>query len=246
MKFILFFLLCVAFPTSSQDKLIFKVSFGEHNNPPYAIIENGKLVSGIIKNIIDAMSAELNVDIEYIYTPRKREERYLQNHKIDITVISNPSWLENSEQYLWSNPLFLEKDILVTVREKHLKINGLADLEQMTIGTILGYSYPVLDKLFLENKLMRSDVNRLNLNFHRLSKGWIDSFVDSNILIQYHLRNIPSPEQYEIQNFIVSEHNIQAALSVHSSVTLVQFNQALASLKAAGIINGILVKYQVL
>ena len=114
----------------------------------------------------------------------------------------------------------------------------------MTVGTIQGYFYPTLETLFAEKILMRSDVNSLDLNFNRLSKGWIDSFVDSDIMIQYLLKSVDEPEQFKIASLVISEHDIQTALSTQSSVSLAKFNQALAALKETGSIDKILQKYQ--
>lgn len=203
MKNILLILLSISFTCSAQEKVLFKVGFGEHNNPPYAIIKDGKLVSGIIKDITEAIAKEINLDVEYIYIPKKRQERFLLNQKIDSLIISNEKWLINSDKFHWSQPLFLEQDILVTNTNKPFDIKQFSDLEYMSVGTIHGYFYPSLEDLFAKGKLIRSDVKSLNLNFSRLHKGWIDSFVDSNILIRYRLQRIEQPQQYKISSLII-------------------------------------------
>lgn len=244
MKLIFVILFYLAFIVNSHAKAVFKVSFGEHNYPPYAIIEKGRLVSGIIKDINDAITEKLSVDIEYVYLPRKRQVRALFSEKIDAIAISNPNWVEDKTKFLWSEPLFVEYNILVTAQKNNLTINKFSDLKGMTVGTLRGYFYPTLEKAFAQKQLLRSDVSRLDLNFSRLSKGWIDSFVDSHITINYHLQRIEQPEQYKISSLVISEHNIHSALSANSNVSVKQYNKTLIALKKAGVIDDILKKYQ--
>jgi hypothetical protein len=60
MKLIFVVLFYLAFIVNAQAKAVCKVSFGEDNYPPYAIIVKGKSVSGTIKDINDAITEKLS------------------------------------------------------------------------------------------------------------------------------------------------------------------------------------------
>ncbi len=267
-KFSLIFLLYFGSFYSSADEIAtteqtFIVSFGVHNGPPFAIIDNNDLVGGIIKDVIDELANELNIIVSYVKVPRKRQAFYLNQGSVHAIVVSNPKWLANSEDIQWSEPLFTDQDILVFRRSpvgtqtaltseelmsQGLKPNDIADVDDMsgmTVGTIRGYAYPKLDPLFATQELKRSDVGNIDLNFIRLEKGWIDTFVGSKVLIQHYLKLMAEPEHFQLSTFSVSEHNIQTALSANSPVSSASYNRVLQRLKDDGIIDAILKKYKI-
>lgn len=242
-NYLLLFICCLCGTTiNAAPKLI--VGYGAHDAAPYAMTEAGYLTHGIIKDVIEELSDELNVDVEFLEVPRKRYARYLVANRIHLILISNPEWLGYSKDFDWSIPIFQETDVLVLAADKPT-ISQLNQLNGMRLGTIRGYIYPQLTELFNTKQLIRSDVRSMDLNFIRLKKGWIDAFVDSNILINYHLTQIEQSEYYQIAPLVISEHNIQAALAKGAPITIAQFNQALDKLKQNGVIDAILNRYKV-
>lgn len=240
---VIFCLLFWVIPFSvAYDETEFKVSFGSQNAPPYAIIENNELVGGIIRDIVLEIAAELNINVSFHYIPKKRTSGYLMTNKIHAVIISNPKWLEQSERFSWSIPLFKEQDVLV-LNQSMLDIQNFDDLLGKTFGTIRGYYYPTIDSLFETDQIQRSDVSHLNLNFTRLEKGWIDAVVDSKILIDYYFSQHPE-HHFKLASLVVSEHNVHTAISPQSPVSVEQFNLAFEKLKQHGVIDAILNKYR--
>lgn len=235
----LFPLLAVA---TSQDTLI--VSYGDHNSAPYAVEQGEVLYSGIIKDIATEIADELDINISFFKTPRKRTERYLENETVHLVIISNPAWLKNSNKLQWSETVFVEKDIIVTRADNTHIYQELADLKGMIIGTIRGFTYPNLQPYFDKEHFVRYDVSNLQVNFIRLELNRIDALVDADVAINYHLLKSEKPKAYRVLPIVVSEHNIQAALSPNAPVSLEDFNKALIKLKEQGVIAAILKKYQ--
>ncbi|AOW78336.1 hypothetical protein A3Q34_16720 [Colwellia sp. PAMC 20917] len=60
MKLIFLMLFYLDFIVNAQAKAVCKVSFGEDNYFPYAIIVKGRSVSGTIKDINDAITEKLS------------------------------------------------------------------------------------------------------------------------------------------------------------------------------------------
>jgi len=224
----------------------FVVGYGSHDSEPYAIIRENQLVAGIIKEIVDEIALELKINVEYVNIPRKREELYLQNGRIDAIIISNPKWLMQSERFHWSEPLFVEQDLLVTLNTHNPKITNISAMTGMNIGTIRGYIYPTLAPLFENNTINRSDTRSIQSNFTRLQFSRIDGFIDSNFLIYHYLHNNKVENIFKVEPVIISEHGIQTALSANSPITKNQFDFVLNKLKEKGIIKDILNKYHLI
>ena len=249
-KFFQFILLlnlfiCVDAKVIAQTKT-FVISYGANDAPPYAITDNHKLTSGIIKDLFDQLAQQLNITIEYVQTPRKRAELYLNNGRIDAIAVSNPKWLANSDSYQWSEPLFAEQDWLVTLTKKKKKITAIEQMKGMIIGTTRGYVYPKLSNYFTKNTIIRSDAKNLQANFKRLQLERLDGFIDADILINYYFQQHYSKTQqreFSIEKVNISQHYVHTAISANSPVSASQFNHALSQLKQQGIIDTILKKY---
>lgn len=227
----------------NKTKLI--ITYGDHNSAPYAIEKGEQLSGGIIKDIATELSDELDVGVTFIKTPRKRIERYLENNTIHLVLIANPAWLINSDKLQWSETILIEKSIMVIKASNENKYQEIIDFRGMIIGTIRGYKYTNLQPYFDKEYFIRYDVSNLNVNFIRLALERIDALVDSEILINYQLKQNKNAQIFKVLPLIVSQHNIQAALSPNAPITLTQLNQALNKLKDQGVIAAILKKYDI-
>ena len=241
------FMLILTFPlqfVSANDTNKLIISYGDHDSAPYAIEKGEALSSGLIKDIATEIADELDINISFFKTPRKRTERYLENDKVHLVLITNPAWLHNSDKLQWSENIFSEKDVVVTRSDNHINYETLADLKGMIIGTIRGYTYPTLEPYFEKGDFTRYDVSNLQVNFIRLELNRIDALVDADIAVSYLLQQSNNAQAYRVLPLSVSQHNIKAALSPNAPVSLEDFNQALRKLKEQGIIAAILKKYQ--
>lgn len=244
-KVFILFLTCTPWFSLADNHIPLIIGYGDHNAAPYAMERTEQLYNGIIKDIATEISGELDINISFVKTPRKRLERYLENNTIHLVLMTNPAWLSNNEKLQWSEPLFISKDILVVKANNPNTYNELIDLKGMVIGTIRGYKYPSLQPYFDNKDFLRYDVSNLTVNFVRLELGRIDALVNDDLLINYHLKISKDAHAFKVLPLIVSQHNIQAALSPNAPITLTQFNRALKKLKDQGVIAAIIKKYQI-
>lgn len=246
-KFLTVFILFLTLPlqfASANDKTKLIISYGDHDSAPYAIEKGEALYSGLIKDIAIEMADELDINISFFKTPRKRTERYLENNTVHLVLITNPAWLKNSEKLQWSDTIFSEKDVVVTRSDNHTKYESLADLKGLIIGTIRGFTYPTLEPYFKKGDFSRYDVSNLQVNFIRLELNRIDALVDAETSVNYLLQQSNNAQAFQVLPLSISKHNIQAALSPNAPVSLNDFNKALRKLKEQGVIAAILKKYQ--
>lgn len=238
-----YLLLVIIFNSYSVYAITLRVAYGQHNNPPYANIENQQLVGGIIKDLMDALAQELNIKVVYKLVSRMREEQQLLNGDIDVVVLSSPVWLANGDQFNWSIPLFMELDQFVVATKRPFSINNFNDLKGKRLGTIRGYFYQGLMPMFEQQLVIRKDVENIGQNFNKLKANRIDAFIDSNILIQYYLKNQGDGE-FQVANKVASSHFMQSAFSPAFALNMEEINAALGKMIKSGKIETILKKYQ--
>lgn len=125
---------------------------------PYADVREDRLVGGIVFELTQAIGAALHLPVRYVVLPRKRIEAAAQAGELDVRCYFNPAWTQNPGQYLFSNPLFDASDVLVGARSASSPLTDWSQLPQgSTVGTVLGYLYPVLEKRFQDHSLLRED-----------------------------------------------------------------------------------------
>ena len=236
------FSLCLFSQRAVSDPLI--VSFGSHNAAPYAFVENNQLRSGIIKDIADVLAKKLGIDVVYKAVPRKRMVDYLGSGKIHAIFIVNPIWINNSEKYQWTHPLFQESDIFVVSSNNNFSITSYKDLHGKRLGAISGYIYNTLTEHFQAGKIIRDDVADIDTNFRKLNAGRIDALIDSDIMINFYLKNNQVNQKFIIADKVASTHDIYAMFAQKLPVPFIRINEALSQLKQSGQIEAILNRYK--
>lgn len=225
-----------------EQKIVF--SFGSHNSAPYAIANGNNLVGGVIWDIANELADELNAQAVFVNIPRKRQEKYLKEGSTDVLLISNPKWLGSGGDLMWSEALFDELNVLVTLAHNSLVLQSKQDLYGLDIGTIRGYKYPLIEDDFSQKLIARYDVRELDANIGKLSLGRIDAFIDSSILVDYWLSKKENKQRFQVAPVIISKHQVYAAISPMSSVDPKKIIEVLKELKDQGVIEAVMQKYK--
>lgn len=224
------------------QKIIF--SFGSHNGAPYAITSGNNLIGGVIWDIANELADELNAQAHFVNIPRKRQSNYLTEGETDVILISNPKWLSNEGGLIWSEALFEELNVVVTLSDCPLIIKSKQDLHGLSIGTIRGYKYPLIEDDITQNLITRYDVRELDANIGKLLLARIDALIDSSILINYRLSKEENENRFQVAPLIISKHEVYAAISPKSSIAPKKIAEALKKLKEQGVIEAIMQKYK--
>ncbi len=241
---IMFVMVVFNLPIPSYSQTL-KILFDRANAKPYTFVEKDQLVGGIIKDIGDVLANELSIKVEYIKVPRKRYDQFLILGLVHTILIANPSWFPSSEQHDWTTPLFMEADVLMLSSRKKFTINSFDDLKGKTVGCIRGFHYPAeLQNKFDSQEVIRHDVDTLEQNLVKLELGRIDCLINSNILVEYYLKEHNGHDQFVIATKIVSKWNIQALVSKKSPVTFNRINKAIEKMKKSGMLTKIIDKYK--
>lgn len=124
---------------------------------PLVQIEHGQPVQGIIHDMMASLATQVGRPAEFHVLARARVQAAMERGEIDIRCYAAQSWLPNqSGDYIWSVPLFIQRDLLVG-REDAPQAISVQDLPRQHIGTVLSYTYPSLQPLFESGQLIRDD-----------------------------------------------------------------------------------------
>lgn len=124
---------------------------------PLVQIEDGQPRQGILYDMMARLAQQLGRPAEFHVLARARVQNAIEHGEIDVRCYSAQSWVDSpSGDYLWSIPLFVQRDLLVGNPEYAAPVDP-RQLSNQGIGTVLSYTYPTLQPLFDSGQLHRDD-----------------------------------------------------------------------------------------
>ncbi|MCJ8204569.1 transporter substrate-binding domain-containing protein [Pseudomonas sp. RGM2987] len=123
---------------------------------PMVQIERGRPTQGIIPDILTSLATQVAMPAQFHVLSRARLDGAMKHGEVDMRCYVSPAWVSDRDNYLWSGPLFFQRDLLVGAPGTPSKVVP-AMLGQQPIGTVLGYTYPTLQPLFENGQLRRND-----------------------------------------------------------------------------------------
>src|SRR5690606_12424343 len=98
------------------------------------------------------------------------------------------------DKFLWSVPLFHQRDLLVGSPGQYAPAR-LEQLPTQAVGTVLGYRYPALDALFDQGRLRREDSRNQVLVLQKLQAGRYRHAVSNEFSLLWFNRTLPPAQQ---------------------------------------------------
>ena len=136
---------------------------------PMVQVEDGQPTQGILYDLMSSLATQVGRPAEFHVLARARIAAAMAHGDIDVRCYVAQAWLDNlSGDYLWSLPLLVQRNVLVSVRNQPVQ---LARLAPQSIGTVLNYRYPTLDPLFAKGQLRRDDARSEEQVLHKLVAG---------------------------------------------------------------------------
>ncbi len=207
--------------------------------PPFMLTDESQVpVGGILFDLYQRLSAELQRPLQIDAIPRKRVTELLLRGKLDFYCNGTPDWFTEPE-LRWSPPLFVHRDLFVSLQP----YRNFADFRQRVsgkVGTTFGYVYPTLTELFARGQLQRIDSYSPAETVRHLSSGHIAAAVLSEFEFSYLLR---AKGQYHVVE--IERNDIRCMYSPALSPVLIrQLDQTLLRLKSEGELEKILSRYR--
>ncbi len=218
-----------------------RIPFHDANPPPFAMIENGKLKGGLIKDVGDAVAGVLKVPIEYVYLSRKRLDRAMARGTINARSFTNPNWVDRPLEFEWTVPYFRQEDLFLSMKTFPRMIRQQNDLKGLRIGTILGNRYPTIARDFKDFERQRTDVASSKQNLKRLQAGRIDIAYGSSLEFRFILDK--EIENYTLHDSMSEVTMISWALAKDFPFSLETMNSVLTKLIDSGQMETFVKKY---
>lgn len=97
----------------------------------------------------------------------------LKNNASGVVFFVNPIWFsdESQEQYLWTRDVLTLRDEIVSLKSKPFEYLSDHGFKGKSIGGILGYTYPHLDRLVDIKGAVRIDEKNDLINLKKLTSG---------------------------------------------------------------------------
>jgi ABC-type amino acid transport substrate-binding protein len=224
--------------TVFATELVMAISSG--SGMPMTDIRDEQLKGGILKEFGDKLGALLHLEPRYLILPRTRVEGALLRGHADLLCDLRPEWLDN-QTFLWSEAIISNRMIVAMRRETAVpaSLNAIAGLR---VGTIRGYRYPEVEHL--QPQIVRDNAANDSQNLEKLLLGRFDLIFTNRIYFDYQRKVHPERARLASHNLKITDFDTFCAVPAHGKLGVRELNQAIATLKARGVIQSILAHYR--
>ncbi|MGH8353585.1 MAG: substrate-binding periplasmic protein [Pseudomonas sp.] len=213
--------------------------FGPSDGMPYVEVHDHELQGGFTRLLGERVGQRLGLSVQFIETPNKRLEEFIQRGRIHLICNNNPEWVSQPQRYHWSPPLFEEEDVLLQHRERP-PLTGLAALRGKVLGTSLGYVYtPPLMEAFAQGEITRQDVRDLDTRMQMLSKHRLDALIDMRRPLAFELAKHPELP-LSFSPWVVQRYSLHCSYGPQLPVAAELLDEALQALHDQGVIAALL------
>jgi len=224
----------------SAEKLVFVTS----DWPPYMFMENNE-ITGIHVEIVREACKRLGFEVDIQLVPWARAMKYVEEGHQATAIFSLKKNTERTEfLYFPAEPIDIEKNVLIALKQSALSANSLDDLKDKTIGVVREYTYdPKFDKHeTLKKEEATDDVQMMK----KLDKKRTDLATGEEGALKYIGKQLNLQETETV--YVLSESPTyvafsKQALGVEGETFAQNFGQMLRQLKEEGFIQKIKDKY---
>ncbi len=211
--------------------------------PPY-YFEEGSSQTGIVKDVFAALANETGDTFEYILLPYKRALYNFEIGKIDIEPMSNPVWRKHSAVLgVYSIPFAVSEQIILYNSKYYRPVNLPEDLLGKTVGTVMGYTYPVYGPYFADGRIKAHPLSNENKLIKMLLAGRLHQSIMNKDFALYRIKTEHLKDQ-----LIISEpcNMVDMMIRFHPSKkdAIPKFNKAISKLLKDGTIKKIYDQYR--
>lgn len=223
---------------------VLKISFSRSASEPYVYIDKRQLTGGVLKELMDALSKESGIKMEYVLVSKRNQEEEMLSGKIDGACLLNPHDVLNATNFQWSSVLYVEEDVLIVRKEDAKTLKDITSLHGHKVGTIQSHHYPHFDPYFHNNSIERVDNKKLSNNINQLRFGVLDAVIDTKLAVGHCIQKKNMQDKLIVSNKVIDTQDLHCAFRKDMSVSLEKINSALYILKEKGVIDRILQKYK--
>jgi polar amino acid transport system substrate-binding protein len=221
---------------AGQGEVVFIAA--TNHNMPLSRFQNGEMVEGLLKDLGDGIAHRMGRQARYVSVPAKRVAEYLASGRADGVCYVLPRWLPGA--FNWSQPLMPDAGVLVS-RPEAPAVRALSDLANKPVGTVLGYSYSMIDAA-LGRAFVREDAPSMELNISKIQHGRMQYAIMGRMTAEYLMRAEP---QHKLRiDFEFDPFKAQCAFSKKSAIPFDDVQRAIGGLVSDGSLDRLLHRYR--
>lgn len=226
--------LCAGFALPAQAKTL-TFAFGDHNEAPFALVQNGQLTGGFALDFGKALAAKLGMEAAFRFVPRNRIGAEIMAGTVDAYCLAAAPYYPSFAPDRFTQSFFTEQDVMVL----STAFPGRADLSSLNgvrVGTVLGFVYPPeVEALFASGKAERINARNAEGNLHKLMNGRLDAVILPYAAWRYALSHDPALGKAVRADFIPLVARDRVCLvSPASAASVAEMNGAIQALAADG------------
>jgi len=219
-----------------------------HGWPPYHMPEDSRQRgNGIMPDIFVEAAVSLGATVQLHWLPEKRAMQRMSIGGIDVYTKAK-EWVEDPDMYLWSNPVLTSEDVLVFRRGEGAAYSEPKDLAEHAVGTVLGYRYPVLEKMFARGDCARVDARNALNQMRMLQNRRTDVAVINRVVALWLIRENDDlgSEDFEMCEHPLASAEMRFAFNMNRpwGAFIQDMNRELAAMRADGRLAAILARYR--
>ncbi|MGW8393140.1 substrate-binding periplasmic protein [Pseudoduganella sp. HUAS MS19] len=221
---------------AGQGEMVFVAA--TNHNMPLSRFHNGQMVEGLLKDLGDSIALRMGMRASYISVPAKRVADYLASGRADGVCYVLPRWLPGP--FNWSQPLMSDAGVLLS-RPEAPAVRSLSDLANKPVGTVLGYSYSMIDAA-LGRAFVREDAPSMELNISKIQHGRMQYAIMGRMTAEYLMRSEP---RHKLRvDFEFDPFKAQCAFSQKSAIPFRDVQRAIGGMLSDGTVERLLRRYR--
>lgn len=209
---------------------------------PMVQIERGRPTQGILPDIMASLATQVGMPAEFHVLARARLDNAMKHGEVDIRCYTTPDWVnDGSDEYLWSIPLFSQRDLLVGTASAPTTVTP-ETLAHQPIGTVLSYTYPTLQPLFDSGHLRRDDARSQEQVLAKLLAGRYHYAVSNQWALNwFNQRHTVDRQLHEVA--VLQEQELGCYVRDDPKIPVQRILRTLMKMKASGEIDAIILLY---
>lgn len=234
-------------PTVQAADSALRIGVSDSDAPPIVILGKGPnkgMISGLSKDLGDALAKAMSTRSEYQVLSRNRVENALEAGKVDIVCNANPKWYGNAARLGWTREFYPQIERLISLKTEP-EVTEVSQLKGKRIGAILGYHYAPLDPMWANKQATRVNETRIDLLMRAVLVRITEVAVNSELEFAAWAKTNPHEARaLKLHPIVLTSLPTMCAVSPKSSFSVKELDQAIEKLDRSGQIKAILSRYQ--
>lgn len=210
--------------------------------PPLVEHRGGRVVGGLMPDLMRAIAAEMGLQPEFLLLPPTRMGWALEQGGVDLHCLLATSWWpEMHDRSRWSVPLLRLRDVLVAGPSGP----DLSDLDAgsgpWVVSTVLNYRYPALAPSFASGRFRRDDALDQWAALGKLARGHTPLAVVNEYVLQGYQRRLGPSGLHVLK--VVDDLEGHCVLSARPSVPAANIQAAIRRVAGSAQLADLLRRY---